>query len=225
MSALRFRAWFIPKCGRLCGNARLNRLKIIVLVGLTGLDLCAGAFAWRAVAGRDEGLVARPAIALVAARPAELVMPAHGEDPETLARPLFSKSRRPSPKSQTRADGGSPPPLSPPAGIKMDAVILFDRAARAFISSNALVEGKWLAVGDSFENWTVDSIAPQEVALHRDASSIRIGLAYNGVSSPIISNSQLSMPAMGEAEDPPWPIKTATPPTFDDVRSRMRSRR
>jgi hypothetical protein len=196
----------------------LNRLKIIVLAGLAALDLIAAGFVWRSFAGGAEPLVTRPGLAILPTSPLELVMPARGDDHETLARPLFSKTRRPSPSPQASAEGGNRPPPSPPAGIKLYAVILSGRSARTFICSNAALEGKWLAAGETFENWTVDSIAPQEVTLRHDASLIRIGLAYNGV-SPIISNSQPSLQADAEPTNQPRSASIPMPPTYDDVRS------
>ena len=217
--ALRIRTRLSSYCGCLSWKVRVNRLQIIILAGVAGLDLFAGAFAWNGFAGERGRLVARPVPAIVPENQSEFVIPAQGDDREILARPLFSKSRRPTPPGQRQADGGNRVPSAPPAGIKLNAVILFNRAARAFMSSNASLEGKWFAVGETFENWTVDSIAPQEVALRRDASLIRIGLAYNGVSSPIISSSQSSSSADAEPVNHPWPSKIAMPPTFDDVRS------
>jgi hypothetical protein len=210
--------------GAVFRKARLNRLKIIVLAGLAALDVFAAAFLWRGFAGEGDngGLVARPVLANVRMNPLEYVTPPRGDDTETLARPLFSKSRRPSPPPEAPAKGEIHTP--PPAGIKLNAVILFGRSARAFITSNALIAGKWLAVGETFENWTADSIETHEVALHQGARLIRVGVAYNGVTSPISSNSEPPSSAKAELTNWPLPPRITKPPSLDEVKSWIRQR-
>lgn len=159
----------------------LNRLKIIALAGLATLDLAAGLFAWRGFAGADGGerLEARSAPMIVPAALSGAPSLASGDDPETLSRPLFVKSRRPSQHAPRAASETAAAPR--PAGLKLLAIIGFSHTARAFLISSAAADGKWLSVGEIFENWTVDSIAEQEIALRQDADVLRVGLDYEGV--------------------------------------------
>ncbi|HUO54363.1 MAG TPA: hypothetical protein VMU18_06470 [Rhodoblastus sp.] len=156
----------------------MNRLKIILLVALCGVNLAAAAFAWRGFAGADaaDDLPARSA-ALVPAAPSDAPVLALGEDSETLARPLFSRSRRPQQASaHAEAEASASPP---PAGLKLHGVIGYSRQAQAFVTSNASTEGKWLKIGEKFENWTVETIDPQEIALRQSAEILRVGLDYD----------------------------------------------
>jgi hypothetical protein len=75
-----------------------------------------------------------------------------------------------------------------------------------------------------FENWTVDSIATHEVALHQGARLIRVGLAYNGVTSPISSNSEPPSSAKAELTNWPLPPRITKPPSLDEVKSWIRQR-
>jgi hypothetical protein len=177
----------------------MNRLKIISMAGLAALDLVAVLFAWRSFSGADatDRLPVRSASTIVPAALSDASAATEGNDPETLARPLFAKSRRPWQGGPPLANEASAAP--PPAGLKLRAIVGFNRSAHAFVISSAAAEGKWLSVGEKFENWTVDSIAEQEIALRQNAGLLRVGLDYDG-----------STPPAGPIAAPPPSAKTET---------------
>ncbi|PPQ30036.1 hypothetical protein CCR94_13560, partial [Rhodoblastus sphagnicola] len=150
----------------------MNRLKVITLAGLALLDLAAGAFALNA-------WTREPDDASVAPRGAPPLAPAAASGPppdaetaatETLGRPLFVKSRRPS------LDGPKAGPAAPPpTGMKLRAVVTIDEAARAYLVAEGSAEGQWLRVGDELNSWTVERISRREIALRRDEETVAIG--------------------------------------------------
>lgn len=158
----------------------MNRLQIIILACLTFLDVAAVVFAWRNLVGAEVILrpVTRSAPMIVLDPVFDLPASTPDNNSETLSRPLFVKSRRPflDHPSATEANTGAAP-----GGLKLHAVIGFDQSVRAFVTSDANAEGKWLTVGDIFENWTVESIDAQEITLRQDADLLRIGLDYDVV--------------------------------------------
>lgn len=202
----------------------MNRLKIISLVGLALLDLAAGLFAWRSFnVGRVGDSVPGRSPAMVdAAALSDVPVAALGDDVETLARPLFVKSRRPwqaTPKAASEAVHAPPP-----VGLKLHAIVGFDHSIRAFVTSSAAADGKWLSVGETFENWTVDSITHQEIALRQDADLLRVGLAYDDVAAPVSAIS-VSPPARGENRDDAQPAKVVAPDALSAVRDGKRGAR
>jgi hypothetical protein len=171
---------------------------LISFAGLAALDLAAALFVWRSFVATDGGhsLPARNAPMLVPAGLTEVPKATEGDDHETLARPLFVKSRRPSQVAPRAANGASAAP--PPAGLKLRAIIGFDRWVRAFVTSSAAVDGKWVSVGEIFENWRVESISPQEIALRQDSDTLRVGLDYDGAPAPVGPAPALPPPAKTE---------------------------
>jgi hypothetical protein len=194
-----------------------NRLKIIALAGLGAVDMAAALFAWRAFTAPDAGqdLPARAAPAMVPATSAALQAGPPHDDNETLARPLFSRSRRPSQNAaNAQADALSSPP---PAGLKLLSVIAFGHEARAFVASTADAEGKWLSVGDSVESWEVESIAAQDISLRQQEDHIRVAIEYDGAPGRV---AQLPPPAPekpAKSEEAP-PAKVVAPESFAAIK-------
>jgi len=180
---------------------QLNRLKVITLVVLAALDGAGVLFAWSGFAATQPqaDVAARPAPRIVPAPLSEPALLEQGEDSETLARPLFVKSRRP-PKSVALVNGARAA-IAPP-GMKLHAVIGFNRSSQAFVTSDGAAAGQWLKVGDLFENWTIESIMAQEIALRRDEENVRVGLDYD------------SPPATPGSAPPPPP--SPPPPQKDE---------
>jgi hypothetical protein len=194
-----------------------NRLKIIAMAGLSAIDIAAGLFAWRAIVAPDEGqaVPARAAPAMIPAASAVPLGDATRDDSETLSRPLFSKTRRPSlHAADPQAEALSSPP---PAGLKLLAVILFGHDARAFVSSAANTEGKWLGVGDALENWKVESIAAQDIALHQQDDRISVAIEYDG-SSGRVAPLPAPAPEKSAKSDETPPAKVVAPESFAAIK-------
>ncbi len=200
----------------------MNRVKLITLAALSLLDLAAAGFAWQGLAGADASAdpPARSSAGVVPASPPEPPIFALGDDSEILARPLFAKSRRP--WSGTNDAGGAMNGTSSPAGLKLHAIIEFDRSARAFVTSDSVKAGRWLSVGENFENWTVAAISAQEIALSHNANHIEIGLDY--AEDP--GRAKVPPPPSAAKNDapppPPAPSKIVTPNAFAGSRGAKR---
>lgn len=190
----------------------MNRLKIISLVALAGLDLAAGLFAGRSFVAVDGGdsFPARSAPTIVPAALSDTFAVTRGDDPETLARPLFVKTRRPWQGTRRASSVVSAAP--PPSGLKLHAIVGFSHSARAFVTSSAAADGKWLGVGETFENWTVESISSQEIDLRLDADLLRVGLDYDNVATPAgpITSPAPSTPVA------PTPAPPSPPPVISE---------
>jgi hypothetical protein len=203
----------------------LNRLKIISLAGLTLLDVAAALFVWRAFSGAEAADRPPPGSApsIVPAALSDAPITRQGEDSETLARPLFWKSRRPSQAGFRPANEPSHAPA--PADLKLHAIIGFNYSNRAFVTSRAAADGKWLSVGETFESWTVDSITSHEIALRQDVDLLRVGLDYDEVAAPAAPSPPPQPPAKVENRDEAAPPKGAPPDPFSAARNGRRSER
>jgi hypothetical protein len=200
----------------------LNRLKTIALAGLGVVNLAAAIFAWRGFVGeaREDVVPARSApLILPAAQPADPA-PAVGEDRETLARPLFDKSRRPV-QGMPRSAGTT----EAPSGIKLLAVIGFSHTARAFVVSGAAAEGKWLSAGEIFENWKVDSIEPNEIVMRQETGLLKVGIDYNGAPAQFTAEAPPPPPEGPQPEGPgAAPAKIVDPDSFGAGRDARRGK-
>jgi hypothetical protein len=160
--------------------ARLAPLSAAILAGLAGTTLCTGLFALYAAIGPvvgDDGAAAPdwtpPTLAVVDLEPPK----SPNADVETLARPIFTKSRRPTPKGPAgparaaqEADAGQP------SGLTLTAVVRRGKNAQAFITGGNNPDGDWRKVGDSIDSWTVSEISPTEVTLKSNGQSAKLKL-------------------------------------------------
>ncbi|MCI4677165.1 hypothetical protein K9U39_12950 [Rhodoblastus acidophilus] len=200
----------------------MNRLKTITLAVLAVIDVAAAGFAWRSVAG-DAAVVDLPrraSAAIMPAAPSDEPVAAPGDDPETLARPLFTKSRRPWRGAQDAASDGDGSP--PPAGLKLHAIIAFDRSTRAFVTSDADAQGRWLRVGETFESWTVAGISRQDISLRLNASLLHFGLDYDDAARAAPEPPPAPPPRGKEGDERPPPAKIVSPKAFDGMRAAKR---
>lgn len=181
----------------------MNRLHGIILAGLAVVDLAAGAFALNAWIGQadDAPAVARAPRPLAPADAEDLASIDLGPDTETLARPLFVKSRRPSPV-------GFADDAAAPTDMKLRAIVALDQAPRAYLVANGAVEGKWVSVGDEIGAWKVESISSAQVALQREAQTVSIGFDYDeapaprGAAVPPSAAPAQNMPELSKAQPP-----------------------
>jgi hypothetical protein len=189
----------------------LNRLKVITLAGLVLIDLAAGAFALNAWTREpdDASFGPRGGRALAPAAASEPPPPSETPATETLGRPLFVKSRRPS------LDGPKAGPAAPPpTGMKLRAVVAINEAARAYLVADGSAEGRWLRVGDELNSWTVESISRREIALRRDAETVSIGFDDAEVPEPRAAPTPPQSPPNPAAAPNPAPMQTGAPQAF-----------
>ena len=139
------------------GLAGLGALVAAAAIFDASLLLGAGAPAPPHVDWRAPTFVAAP---LPAQKPASA-------DVQTLSRPLFSKSRRPSaiaakpaPSETEKANPSAPPP-----NVMVSAIVKFGPRTQAFVVSSTAPEGKWLAVGETVDGWSVDAIHSSGIVL------------------------------------------------------------
>jgi hypothetical protein len=195
----------------------LNRLHVITLAGLAVLDLAAGAYALNAFTRQpDEApAVARAVRPLAPAAAAEPPAMELGPEAETLARPLFVKSRRP-PPVRPKADADEGPP---PTDMKLRAIVALDQSPRAYLVANGAAEGKWLKVGDELGSWTVDSIEPMQIALRHESQTVSIGFDYSEAPPPraAVAAPPAPPPAREANEANPAPAPAAAPTNFGSL--------
>lgn len=173
-------AWLRNARGRL---SRLKQWRLSPLVGilLAALSTFTAATALFAVAAvfwpvhsGDRAAVpdwTPPTLAVV-----ELDPPKPPEaDVETLARPIFSKSRKPSPKAAAAAV--DPTNISDaPTGLVVTAIVKNKKVTQAFMTSTDTPEGAWRKIGDVVDSWTVHKILPAEVVLQNGDQLTKVKL-------------------------------------------------
>jgi hypothetical protein len=189
----------------------VNRLKIIIFAGLGLLDVGAGAFALNAWTREpDDAPVARRAAhSLAPAAKPEPPAPVEGPDVETLARPLFMKSRRPSKGGPKDGPGAA----QPPTGMKLHAVVALEDSLRVYLVADGSAKGKWLRVGDELNAWIVESISRRNVALRHDDQTVSIGFG-----APEVQHSPASTPPAPPPQSPAEsaPQANSAPPQPDE---------
>jgi hypothetical protein len=101
--------------------------------------------------------------------------------PQTLARPVFFKSREPyvppppapPPLPQPVA---APPPAPVDPGLVLGGVVIMDGAQKAYIFNKADTRGAWLAEGETILGWKVESIDAITARLQQVDRSIELQL-------------------------------------------------
>lgn len=150
---------------------------ILALLGAAALGAALlAAYALLGPAGLDDGAAAPdwtpPTLAVVDLDPPQ----PPSADVETLSRPIFSKSRRPSgkPAKAPAADGGRMTPS--PAGLSVAAVVRNRKESRAFVVSVDTPEGAWRKIGDTVDAWTISRIERAEVTLENGGEKTTLKL-------------------------------------------------
>jgi hypothetical protein len=97
--------------------------------------------------------------------------------PQTLTRPIFSKTRRPF------IAKGNPPelreaqePLVPPPGLMLLGVVKHKAGQSAFIVSSSTPKGKWCGIGDGVDGWKVTLVQDLEITLQSGARTVQLSL-------------------------------------------------
>jgi hypothetical protein len=156
---------------------QLSPLSAILLAVLVAVTATTGLFALNATLGpsaSDDGAVAPdwkpPTLAIVALDPPK---PASA-DLESLSRPIFSKSRKPSPKAAVTPALVSE--SAAPGALSVTAIVRNRKTAQAFFVSPDAPDGAWRKVGDTVGSWLITAIAPMEVVLQGGGQTTKVKL-------------------------------------------------
>jgi hypothetical protein len=102
-------------------------------------------------------------------------------DTQTLTRPIFSKSRRPSARDdQQGVAGAAPAPAAPlPPGLSLKAVVVHGDAKSAFVVCESFPDGKWMKAGETIQGWTIAAIHAQDVILKSGERSSQLAIDFS----------------------------------------------
>ncbi len=159
-------------------QARLSPLSAMVLAFLFATTLIAGLFALSAIFGLIGlgGEVAAPDWKPPTLTIGELDPPKPASaDVETLSRPIFSRTRRPSPKAKPVEADLSPNAIAP-GGLTVSAIVKNKDAHQAYVVSQDAPEGAWRKVGDMVDSWMISRIDRHEVILKSGEQTASIKL-------------------------------------------------
>ncbi len=101
------------------------------------------------------------------------------QDAQTLTRPIFSKTRKPfiAKEKKNGSDGSAAAAaVAPPPGLNLSAVTKFHNKWMAFMVSSANPKGKWYAVGDEIDGWSVKQVQSLEITLAAGERTVRLTL-------------------------------------------------
>lgn len=183
----------------LLAQARLSPLMAIILGAAAFATLLSALFALYGLMGPTDAGTERaapdwkpPTLAIVELNPPK---PASA-DVQTLTRPIFSKTRKPTPRSAPRA---SEPVVtsSAPSGVTVSAIVKKGKTAQAFVVSPDAPEGAWKKIGDTLDSWTISDIASDALTLRSGGNAATVKLY-----------------ADAPAEEPPPGAPGAPPPNF-----------
>jgi len=161
-------------------QARLSPSMSIILAFLLATMVSAGLFAIYAILGPEGGEMevkapewTPPTLAVV-----KLDQPkTAADDVQSLSRPIFSKSRRPSPRSvPARAEPVAAPIARNADGLTVYAIVKKENTSQAFIISAEEPEGAWKKIGDTVDTWTISSIDAAELTLKNGDRSAKLKL-------------------------------------------------
>jgi hypothetical protein len=129
----------------------------------------------------------------------------------TLARPLFSPTRRPPAPPPVLP----PPPPSPPPDVALLAVIMDGEDARAVVRAGATV--RRVQIGDDIDGWKVGQIEARQLVLSQDERSAKFMMfTGNRASAPLDAGAAVpsrDVPPQNQAQQSSAPASGAAPPT------------
>lgn len=160
-------------------QARLSPLSAMILAFLFATTLITGLFALFAIFGSIGlgGEVAAPDWKPPTVTIGELDPPKPASaDVETLSRPIFSRSRRPSPKAKPQVAADLSPNAIAPGGLTVSAIVKNKEAHQAYVVSQDAPEGAWRKVGDTVDTWMISRIDRHEVILQSGEHTASIKL-------------------------------------------------
>lgn len=164
---------------------RLSPLMAAILGSLLISTLTAALYAYRSFV---SPLVTDPASRLewrvpTAVNVSTAISASNKVDTQTLTRPIFSKSRRPSPRNDQQASSKAPATLPPPPlppGLSLKAIVILGKNKNAFVVCNSLPDGKWMKEGETIQGWTITTMHDLNVILKNGDHSARLALDYAG---------------------------------------------
>jgi hypothetical protein len=98
---------------------------------------------------------------------------------QTLARPVFFKSREPfvpTPPSPPPVLIATPPPTVVDPGLVLGGVMIKKDVKKAYVFSRASANGAWTSEGDEFLGWQIRSISKAGAKLEQKGRSIDLQL-------------------------------------------------
>ncbi|PPD46211.1 MAG: hypothetical protein CTY15_02260 [Methylocystis sp.] len=152
----------------LVAQARLSPLMALILLAIAAVNILAAIFAFDAVMGpmgaKTDGAAPdwkAPTLAIVELDPPK----AASADAQALTRPIFSKTRKPSPRA-ARPEGAATAASSAAMGVSVAAIVKKGKgAAQAFVISADAPEGAWKKVGDAVDAWAISDISADALKL------------------------------------------------------------
>lgn len=112
-------------------------------------------------------------------------LPANGPFPQTLARPLFSSTRKPTePRPPEPVVAPAPQPvgpvaqiqLPPPTGFVLKGIFINEERQLALLQTPTAPQGVWLATGAEIEGWKVSRIEKQGIAIEANGQVQKLTL-------------------------------------------------
>lgn len=161
-------------------QARLSPLMSVILAFLLATTASAVLFAIYAILGPEGGERevktpewTPPTQAVVNLDPPKTA----ADDVQSLTRPIFSKSRRPSSRSApARAEPDAAPAAGNADGLTVYAIVKNGNTSQAFVTSLDAPEGAWKKIGDTIDAWTISSIDAAELTLKNGDRSATLRL-------------------------------------------------
>jgi hypothetical protein len=99
---------------------------------------------------------------------------------ETLAHPVFYKSREPfippPPPPPPTAAKPAPPPVPADPGIMLGGVAINGTVRKAYLFSKTNPQGTWVSLGETFIGWTVHAIEPGAAKLKQSDRELAVEL-------------------------------------------------
>lgn len=99
--------------------------------------------------------------------------PASG-DIEALSRPVFTKTRKPAPKTPVSPTNTNAPVVAD--SLSITAIVQNKKSAQAFVVSAESPEGAWRKIGEKVNIWTITAIKSDEVVLKSGNQTAKVKL-------------------------------------------------
>lgn len=162
-------------------SLHLSPLSAILLSGLSAMCFSAAVFTFHALFGPAD---AEDAVAAPEWKPPSLAIApldppkSPDGDNESLSRPIFSKSRKPSLRNTAALSANI---MAAAGALSVRAIIRSKQTAKAFFLSPESPDGVWLKIGDKVDAWTITAIESKEVILQSGEETTKLSL-YTDIS-------------------------------------------
>jgi hypothetical protein len=194
------------KISRRLSQAQLSPLMAMVLAFLATMALLSALFAIYALVGSQGGETETivpdwnpPTLSIIDLDPPK---PENADD-QALSRPIFAKTRRPSPKAASRSNSSGPiGTTGGPTGVTVGAIVMTGKTSQAFILSSEAPAGEWKKIGDTVDAWIISTIARDQLILRNGGRSVRLRLYEDKSPQPPPFPQEL-LPSSQAAPPPP----------------------